>query len=179
MEEENMSNGSKPKVADHVETGTGSNPTTNPTGTATASHVMSRGIVVEASISEKRALDGRKHTAARLLPMIMHDGNATTFLTSIESFLTLCRAISAGAPILLQNKAGEEKKVFPKETPIEGRRVIPTTSLPATLADIVDLIHAGFSATHRNQIGAWLTASFEKEAGAKRATNSDVGLDVE
>ena len=175
-----MANGiNKPKAADLGETGAGSNPTTNPAGTATASHVMSRGIVVEASISEKRALDGRKHTAARLLPMLTHDGDATTFLAAVESFLTLCRAISAGAPIVLRNKAGEEKRVYPKDAPIESRRVIPTTSLPATLADIVDLIHAGFSATHRNQIGAWLTASFEKEAGAKRATNSDVGLDVE
>ena len=175
-----MANGiNKPKAADLGETGAGSNPTVTPAVTPAVSHVMSRGIVVEASISEKRALDGRKHTAARLLPMLTHDGDATTFLAAVESFLTLCRAISAGAPILLQNKAGEEKKVFPKETPIEGRRVIPTTSLPATITDIVDLIHAGFSATHRNQLGAWLTASFEKEAGTKRAASSDVGLDVE
>jgi len=174
VQEENMSNGSKPKVADG-ETGTGSNPTTTPT----QPHVMSRGIVVEASISEKRALDGKKHTAARLLPMLTHDGDATTFLAAVESFLTLCRAITAGAPILLQNKAGEKKQVTPKDAPIEGRRVIPTTSLPATITDIVDLIHAGLSAAHRNQLGAWLTASFEKEAGAKRATNSDVALDVE
>jgi len=172
-----MANGSKPKA--EGETGAGSNPTVAPTGTATASHVMSRGIVVEASISEKRALDGRKHTAARLLPMISHDGDTATFLASVESFLSLCRAISGGAPIVLRNKAGEEKRVFPKDAPIEGRRVIPTTSLPATLSDIIDLVHAGLSATHRNQIGAWLTASFEKEAGSKRAASSDVGLDVE
>jgi len=179
-----MANGiNKPKAADLGETGTGANPTAPPTAPPTVTpsepHVMTRGIVVEASISEKRALDGRKHTAARLLPMLMHDGSADTFLASVESFLSLCRAISEGAPIVLRNKAGEQKRVFPKETPIESRRVIPTTSLPATIADIVDLIHAGFTATHRNQLGAWLTASFEKEAGTKRQASSDVGLDVE
>ena len=173
-----MANGIKPKATEG-ETGSGSNPTATPTATPTANHTMSRGIVVEASISEKRALDGRKHTAARLLPMLTHDGDAGTFLVSVENFLTLCRAITAGEAVILKNKSGEEKRVYPKDAPIEGRRVIPTTSLPATITDIVDLIHAGLSAAHRNQLGAWLTANFEKEAGAKRATNSDVGLDVE
>lgn len=122
---------------------------------------ITHAVVVESTISEKASKDKKEHKAAKLLPMLVaKDGTPKAFMAAVDEFLAICVALDKGEDVTLVLADGTERKVVPKATPIEGKRIIPTNALPLTYGDLIDAIQAGVNGRHRNLTGAWLTSEF-------------------
>lgn len=136
-------------------------------------------IRVPSSLKKERAIDGNEHTATRILPAAtLGEENLKAFAKAIEEYLTTNKALAAGEDANIIRSDGASKTVKTTDTDdLDGSAKVFRTGLPLTFGDIIDLVNAAVEQKHRNQIGAALTAKFDKK-NAEKSTRSDKVTDT-